>query len=144
MKAWKASMILAGLALGIAGCLAWSSADAADGAVSAEASAIHFINLGAFVIPVINGNQVTRHVSLAISVEVVGDEKKAEVEHMMPRIKDVVLRELHKHMSRRRNPDVVQDLLTLKRKLLKAGNALLGEGMLNEILIENSLERKIL
>ncbi len=110
----------------------------------AETPGVHFIELGAFVVPVINGSQVTRHVSLAISVEVTGDEKKAEVEHMLPRVKDVVLRELHKHMSRRRDPDTVQDLLKLKRKLRKAGNGLLGEGMLNDVLIENTLERKIL
>ncbi len=104
----------------------------------------HFIRVGHFIIPVIRGSQVTRHVSFAVSLEVTGDEKKAEVEEMMPRVKDAILCELLTHMSRRREPDAVTEILKLKKKLRKASNDLLGDGTINAILIENTLDRKIL
>ena len=143
MKGWPAvrSLAMVGLALSVA-LMAALPAWAAD--AEADTSAIHFIKLGAFVIPEVNGNQVTRHIALDISLEVTGDEKKAEVEYMLPRVKDTILRVLHKHMSRRRAPDASQDLLKLKRKIRRAGNALLGDGTINEVLIENTLERKLL
>jgi len=143
MKGWQTirNLAMAGLLFGVA-FMAVPPVWAAD--AEADASAIHFVKLGAFVIPEVNGNQVTRHVLLEISLEVTGDEKKAEVEHMLPRVKDAVLRVLHRHMSRRRTPDAAQDILKLKRKIRKASNALLGDGMINEVLIENTLERKLL
>ncbi|PCJ59829.1 MAG: hypothetical protein COA65_05105 [Rhodospirillaceae bacterium] len=147
MKGWQVvrNLAMAGLLFGV-GFMAVPPVWAADaeGLAEADASAIHFIKLGAFVIPEVNGNQVTRHVLLEISLEVTGDEKKAKVEHMLPRVKDAVLRVLHRHMSRRRTPDAAQDILKLKRKIRKASNALLGDGMINEVLIENTLERKLL
>lgn len=104
----------------------------------------HFIKVGDFVIPVIRESQVTRHVSFAVSLEVTGDEKKTEVEEMMPRVKDAILRVLLAHMSRRREPDAVKEILKLKKKLRKAGNDLLGDETIDAILIENTLDRKIL
>jgi len=147
IKRWRTvrnvAMVVLALGVGLMAALpAWAAN--AEMPAKADASAIRFIKLGAFVIPEVNGNQVTRHIALEISLEVTGDEKKAEVEHMLPRVKDTVLRILHKHMSRRRTLDISQDILRLKRKIRKAGNALLGDGMINEVLIENTLERKLL
>lgn len=119
-------------------------AQAADAAAEATAPKTQFVKIGDFVLPVIRENQVTHHVFLAVSVEVTGDEKKAEVERMMPRVKDAMLRELYKHMSRRRNPDAVEEILELKQKLRKVGNEMLEAAAINAVLIENMLERKIL
>ncbi|MCE2509893.1 MAG: flagellar basal body-associated FliL family protein [Alphaproteobacteria bacterium] len=104
----------------------------------------YFVQVGNFIVPVIRGNQVTRHMALAVSLEVTGNEKKAEIEKVMPRVKDAILRELHKHMSRRRDPDGIKEIIKLKEKLLRISNSLLGDGMVDSILIENTLERKIL
>ncbi len=59
-------------------------------------------------------------------------------------MKDAILRVVRAHMSRRREPDAVKEILKLKKKLRKAGNDLLGDETIDAILIENTLDRKIL
>ncbi|MEQ9042614.1 MAG: flagellar basal body-associated FliL family protein [Alphaproteobacteria bacterium] len=138
---------MVGLAFAILAAVVFPAC-AADATAAVESAPAlpktHFVKVGDFVMPVIRGSQVTRHIALAISLEVTGDEKKAEIEKMMPRVKDAILVELHKYMSRRREPDAIQEIMKLKEKLLKTSNGLLGDGMVDSVLIENTLERKIL
>ena len=93
------------------------------------------VSLDPLLIPVIENNRVTYHLTLAISLEVAdldGDEKLRE---SLPRVIDAFNTELHGLMTLRFVREGGVELPLVKQRLLVAGERELGPGVITDVVI---------
>jgi flagellar FliL protein len=99
-----------------------------------------FVAMEPFIIPVIQEDRVVKHMSLAVKLEVAGPAAEQKVKEFLPYIRDAFLTKLHTALSR---SDVNQnyDAPKLKRQLLAECEKVVGPGVVNNVLIENAVEK---
>ena len=95
-----------------------------------------YVDLTPLVVPVIENNRVTHHLTLAISVEVAGQSGDARLREAMPRIIDAFTTELHGLMSLEFIRQGGVELPVVKQRLLLAGERELGPEVVTDVLIK--------
>jgi flagellar FliL protein len=108
------------------------------------AGGAEFVELDPLVLPIIDGTGVTQVVSLVIALEVEGKEKADEVKKLTPRLKDAYIQDmygiLNKHAAMKGG--VVQ-VGAIKGRLTKITTDVLGEDMVDEVLLQVVQQRPI-
>ncbi|MEX2628826.1 MAG: hypothetical protein WD341_02730 [Tistlia sp.] len=107
----------------------------AESAATAPAPQPLFVTLDPFMVPMIRGGVVTRHLTLAIKLEVRDDAGLLLVEGRIPHLRDRLLRELYGLYALRYVQEHARELDYTKERLMKAGNELLGEPVVIDVLV---------
>ncbi len=96
-----------------------------------------YVTMEPLLVPVIEKDTVTHHLTLAISLEVAGLKADEKLREALPRIIDAFNVELYGLMSLRIVRDGGVALPLIKQRLLQVGTRELGEGVITDVLIRS-------
>ncbi len=93
------------------------------------------------VIPLFSDDSVVATVMIHLSLEVLGSENEEKVNKVLPRLSDAFLRDLYTFIPRvvRKQKKLTAEIL--QKRLLMTGNKVVGEGVINKVVIESVVER---
>lgn len=123
--------------------LPWLEQRRAEEAANAPPPTPSYVTLDPFIVPLIREGVVTRHLTLAIKLEVRDDESLAELEGRIPELRDAFLSELYGLYSLRYVQEHAEELDFTKQRLIKAGNSLLGREVVTGILVTGIQVRRL-
>lgn len=132
---------------GLGGALAgaspvWAneSAPAAEGEHGAEGAAAHamtFVKMDPIILPIVDRNGVSQVVSLVVAIQVNDGAKADEVRTNLPRLTDAFLSDMYGTLSQKASMDHgVIRVSALKARLLKISQKLMGDGSVNDVLLQ--------
>jgi hypothetical protein len=99
------------------------------------AAAPLYVSMDPLVVPVIENNVVTHHLTISISLEVAGQAASEKLREGMPRIVDAFNSELYGLLAIRFVREGGLELPLVKKRLLVAGERELGPGVVTDVLI---------
>lgn len=104
----------------------------------AEAAALEeFVPLDVIVLPIIDETGVTQTVTLMVSIAATSPEAAKEVERLSPRLKDAFIQDMYGVLSRKNAmKDGVLQVGTIKERLNRASHRVMGEGKVNDVLLQ--------
>jgi hypothetical protein len=114
-----------------------AEAETAAEAEVATAARKRFVNLDPIVLPIIREGQVTLHLTVVLSVELVNLTPKEEIEQMRRPLRDAIFTELHGIFALRYVQEKGFDLPIVRELLLRASRRVLGEDEVRAVLVRN-------
>lgn len=119
-------------------------AKAAEAAEGAAAPKQEFVELHPLILPVIGENGVTQTVSLVVSLEVPDAATAEEVKRLSPRLQDAFIQDMYGALNRKDSMEKgVLRVAPLKARLNRVTKKVLGEGKVNDVLLQVVQQRKI-
>jgi len=100
-----------------------------------------FFNIQPIVLPVIEGNAVTRQVGVLLTVELAEGHRKTEAAEKERELTDAFITELYRIYGWRSGADQVVNERLIKHRLQEAADHVLGKGVAHAILIRQLLEQ---
>ncbi len=138
---WRRRALLAALA-----ALATLPAAAADRDKEGEEPLVPgvpvYFDLPAIILPVVEGNAVTRQIGAMLTVELAEGHRKSEAAAKRRELTDAFITELYRIYGWRSSADRVVDEMLVKQRLLVAANRVLGNGVAHAILIRQLVEQQ--
>ena len=132
----------------VSGCLSCAAApalaageDSPEGAPAPAVSGPAFVKLPLFNIPVIEGDKVTRQITVGIALELVEGLKADSIEEKKPEVIDAFLRDLYAMFAQRSGTSRVAVEGSIKQRLAQTADRVLGPGKVRQVLIIDLLER---
>lgn len=117
------------------------SKEAAEGAA---APVQEFVELHPLILPVIGENGVTQTVSLVVSLEVPDAATAEEVKRLSPRLQDAFIQDMYGALNRKDSMEKgVIRVAPLKARLNRVTTKVLGEGKVNDVLLQVVQQRRI-
>ncbi len=117
------------------------SKEAAEGAA---APVQEFVELNPLILPVIGENGVTQTVSLVVSLEVPDAATAEEVKRLSPRLQDAFIQDMYGALNRKDYMEKgVIRVAPLKARLNRVTTKVLGEGKVNDVLLQVVQQRRI-
>jgi|SRR5579859_4502749 flagellar basal body-associated protein FliL len=114
------------------------------GAPAPAVSGPVFVKLPLFAIPVIEGDKVTRQVTVGIALELVEGMKADSIDEKKPAVIDAFFRDLYSMFSQRSGIARVAVEGSIKQRLGRTADQVLGPGVVRQVLLLQLLERPIL
>jgi hypothetical protein len=100
-----------------------------------------FVNLPAIVLPVFEGNEVTRQASIVLTLELAKGVSEAVVKGQEPKLVDAFVGDLYQLYEQRAAASRVIDAAEIKPRLQVAADRVLGPGVVAQVLIQQAFER---
>lgn len=147
----KKTLVIAVLLLLIAGVIGVFGLEAVTEEAAQVAAAVDtrgvdpptYVPLGYFNIPVIRRNAVTSQVAVKIVLEVSGPDDEETIENLRPRLRDAYISEMHSAVLWRQHKGEYRlHLPSIKRRLLEISRSIVGDGIVREVLIRGTVERR--
>jgi flagellar protein FliL len=126
-----AALVTAGLAAGPV----WASGTPAAGGPA-------YMTLAPIVLPVFDGNTVTRQAGVMLTLELAEGKTEADVEPQRRRLVDAFISDLYALFEQRHDADRVIDAGLIKSRLGETATRILGPGVVHEVLIQQAFERQ--
>ncbi len=105
---------------------------------------VRFVELAPMILPIIDEEGVSQVVTLIVSIEVIGDENKDYAKHLAPRLKDAFIQDMYGVLNRKASMDGgMIKVDKLKARLMRASARVLGEGRVNDVLLQVVSQRPI-
>lgn len=103
-----------------------------------------FVQLDPLILPIIGKDGLSQVVSVVVVIETTDEATKAEIEHLSPRLKDAFIQDMYGVLSDETimRGGVIQ-VTTLKDRLYKISNHVLGEGKATQVLLQVVQQRPI-
>ena len=101
-----------------------------------------FFNIQPIVLPVVEGNTVTRQVGVLLTVELAEGHGKNEAREKERELTDAFITELYRIYGWRSGADHVVNERLIKHRLQEAADHVLGPGVVHAILIRQLLEQQ--
>jgi flagellar protein FliL len=99
-----------------------------------------FVTLNPIVLPVFEGNKVTRRASIGLALELEKGKSEADVEKLRPKLIDAFITDLHDlYEERRHEPRIIEPSI-VKPRLQETANRVLGPGIVHDVLIQSAME----
>lgn len=139
--------VLGLILLGAVGFGAWTFLSAApeqEDTATPDVERPLFVRIDNLVIPVIRRDRVERHVFLSVALEVRDAESRIAVQRDLLRLRHAFIVDLNGYLRVLRSEDNPHFLLTVKRRLLKVGATVVGPGLIDAVLVQQSSERDLL
>jgi hypothetical protein len=95
-----------------------------------------------FVVPVIEGDAVTRQITLLVTLETMGDANREKVLANRQRLQDVFLRDIYGVLAVSRPSDRNYDNV-VKIRLQRAGERVVGSGVIDDVLVKATYDRRL-
>lgn len=103
-----------------------------------------FVQLDPLTLPVIGDRGVTQTVSLVISIEVPDEATAAEVKRLSPRLQDAYIQDMYGALNRKSAMENgVLQVGPIKERLNKISTRVLGENVVNDVLLQIVQQRRI-
>lgn len=99
-----------------------------------------YLEMPSLTIPVIRGGAVARYIVLKVSLELVDKSMEEDVNERIPRLRDAFLRDLHGYFGTIPVGERL-NVLPVKKRLAKVSRAVLGKGVVQDILITNAFSK---
>lgn len=99
-----------------------------------------FVELQSLRIPVMRNGAVTNYVSLDISLETIGPDNESTARSLLPRVRNAFLTDLLGYFAAVPVEDSIM-VKPIKRRLLILCNRVLGQGVVNDVLIQNAFKQ---
>jgi hypothetical protein len=112
-----------------------------EGTAAPAVSGPAFVKLPLFNIPVIEGDKVTRQITVGVALELVEKVKPGSIEEKNPELIDAFLRDLYAMFAQRSGTSRVAVESSIKQRLAKTADRVLGPGKVRQVLIIDLLER---
>jgi len=103
-----------------------------------------FVKLPLFNIPVIEGDKVTRQVTVGVALELVEGVKADSIDEKKPAVIDAFFRDLYGMFGQRSQISRVAVEGSIKQRLRQTADRVLGQGMVRQVLVLQLLERPLL
>ncbi len=99
------------------------------------------VELDSLRIPVIRGGVVVSYVVLSVNLETIGPENEELTKSLLPRVRNAFITDLHGYFAAVpvENSIMVKDI---KRRLMVLCSRVLGQGVVNDVLIQNAFKQK--
>ena len=94
-----------------------------------------YVTLEGASIPIVYQRQLEHYISVDFRLKVADEARVAEVEEMLPYIRDAILREVHRTVPPRADGIASVDIVWLKQRVVALANELLHEELVVEALI---------
>ena len=95
-----------------------------------------FVEFNPIQVPVIEGGQVTEQFAIALVLEARSPQDGDQVVLYSPRLNDAFLQVLYGVVLKEKLKNGTLDLSMVKARVLRACNALLGEGVVQDVLVQ--------
>ncbi len=102
-----------------------------------------FVKLPLFNIPVIEGDKVTRQVTIGVALELVEGLKANSIDEKKPAVIDAFFRDLYSMFGQRSETSRVAVEGSIKQRLGRTADRVLGAGMVRQVLVLQLLERPL-
>jgi flagellar basal body-associated protein FliL len=102
---------------------------------------VRFVEMDALKIPVMRNGVVVNYVVLTVSLETIGPEHEERVQEYMPRLRNAFLTDLLGYFATVPVDDRIM-VQAIKRRLNILSGRVVGEGVVNDVLIQNALKQK--
>jgi hypothetical protein len=112
----------------------------AENPEGAAAGGPAYVKLPPIVLPVFDGNRVTRQAGLAVTLELVKGKTGADVEPKKRQLTDAFITGLYGVYEMRGSADRVIDPAVVKETLQGASDRVLGKGVIQQVLIQQAFE----
>jgi flagellar protein FliL len=109
---------------------------------ASTAGAPVFYDIPPIVLPVVEGNAVTRQVGVILTVELAEGHRKSEVRAKRRELTDAFITELYSIYGWRSGAERVVNETLIKRRLMAACDRVLGAGIAHAILIRQLVEQE--
>ena len=133
-------------ALGGAGAGVWwymgQATPSADPVVESEAVPPKFVKVDPIVIPLIRQGEVTKFVTVVVTLEMTLDDAAIRVEGVKRRLVDALFTELHSLFSMRMVQEKGANTKIIKDRILVVANRVLGEGSVRGVLIQGIAQQR--
>jgi len=100
-----------------------------------------YYTLQPFTLPLFDGEDVVDQMTIVIALELASDDKRQDVERIVPMIRDVMYRELFRMVSFRRKGQPLPDVDMFKARLSRAIRVVAGEKLVKSLLVQQAFER---
>jgi len=100
-----------------------------------------YVTVPLFIIPVIEGGQVTRQVSVGIAMELVKGKTLQDIKPKEAVLTDAFLRELYGLFGQRAAAERIAEPPIIKARLQRVADRVLGPGIVKQVLILQLFER---
>ncbi len=101
-----------------------------------------YVTLEPLLIPRFQGDIVAATIPLQVQLETRGDNESA-ITKQMPRLKDAYIRDLHSYVPRLLRKQKELDIGAIRRRLLIIGERTIGKGLIDGVLVQSALNRKL-
>ena len=109
-----------------------------------EGEAAVFVEMDPLILPIVGARGATQTISLVIVLEVASEKDKETVKNLIPRLKDAYIQNMYGVLSRRNAmPDGMLQIAPLKERLNRISKQVLGEGVVNDVLLQVVQQRPI-
>ena len=95
-----------------------------------------------FNIPVIEGDKVTRQVTVGIALELAEGLKPASIDEKKPAVIDAFLRDLYGMFAQRSGASRIANQQSIKQRLTQTADRVLGAGTVRQVLVLQLLEQE--
>lgn len=100
-----------------------------------------YYTLQPFTMPLFDGERVTDQMTIVIALELASEDKRPDVERIVPMIRDVMYRELFRMVSFRHKGQPMPDVDMFKARLSRAIRVVAGEKLVKSLLVQQAFER---
>ena len=113
-----------------------------EGAPAPAVSGPAFVKLPLFNIPVIEGDKVTRQITVGVTLELVEGVKPDSIGEKEPMLIDAFFRDLYGMFAQRSGTSRVAIQESIKQRLTQTAEKVLGPGIVRQALVVQLLERE--
>ena len=142
----KLAIVVIVLLAAVGGAGAWwymgQAPSSADPVVATEADPPQFVKVDPIVIPLIRQGEVTKFVTVVVTLEMTLDDAAIRVEGIKRRLVDALFTELHSLFSMRMVQEKGADTQIIKDRVLVVANRVLGEGSVRSVLIQGIAQQR--
>lgn len=109
-----------------------------------ESAGHEFVELSPLVLPIVDSSGVTQTVSIVVVIEVEGSGNAGLVTSLEPRLKDAYIQDLYGVLNRHAAlKGGVLQVQVIKDRLLQISNRVMGEGVVQDVLLQVVQQRPI-
>lgn len=99
-----------------------------------------FVDMEPLVIPIFRGNKVAATIQIQVKLETIGEENKAKLQHVMPRISNLFVTDLHSFLPRMLKKLERVDVLVIKQRLKLISDLLIGPDLIQNVLVQSVID----
>ena len=100
-----------------------------------------FVQMQPIVLPIVQGDRVTRTAGVVLSLELVKGKTEADLEPKRVKLRDAFITTLYAYMDQHSEEPRAIDAEAVKRRLEQTSERVLGPGVVRQVLIQQAFER---
>lgn len=99
-----------------------------------------FVDMEPLVIPIFRGDRVAATIQIQVKLETIGEENKAKLQHVLPRISNLFITDLHTFLPRMLKKVERLDVLIIKQRLKLISDLLVGPELIQNVLVQSVID----